>query len=285
MNAIAPASNQRIGWRQRLSRHAGARWGLRTLALLALLALAGLLLTPHGYDAVDWDAIEQAPSLTYLFGTDSVGRDLFARLMLATGISLALGLLATLVSVVIGISWGAVAGFAGGRVDAVMMRIVDVLYAMPFLFLVIVLMAVFGQSIWLIFVGVGAVEWLTLARIVRGQTLLLKNQPFAEAARACGAGPWRLLNRHIVPNLLGVVAVYTTLTVPQVILVESFLSFLGLGVQEPLTSLGVLVKEGVETLEVAPWLILFPSLWLALLLIALNLVGDGLRDALDPKDV
>jgi len=198
--------------------------------------------------------------------------------------SLALGLLATIVSVVIGISWGAVSGFAGGRVDAVMMRIVDVLYAMPFLFLVIVLMAVFGRSIWLIFIGVGAVEWLTLARIVRGQTLLLKNQPFAEAARACGAGPWRMLTRHIVPNLLGVVAVYATLTVPQVILVESFLSFLGLGVQEPLTSLGVLVKEGVETLETAPWLILFPSLWLAALLIALNLVGDGLRDALDPKD-
>ena len=284
MNDTVLLAGKRIGWRQRLLRHGGARWGLAVLLLLAVLAVATPLLSPHGYDAVDWDAIEQAPSATYLFGTDSVGRDLFSRLMLATGISLALGLLATVVSVVIGIGWGAVAGLAGGRVDALMMRFVDVLYAMPFLFFVIVLMAVFGRSIWLIFIGVGAVEWLTLARIVRGQTLLLKTQPFAEAARACGAGPWRLLSRHIVPNLLGLVAVHATLTIPQVILVESFLSFLGLGVQEPLTSLGVLVREGVETLETAPWLILFPSLWLAALLVSLNLVGDALRDVLDPKD-
>ncbi|MGK2286947.1 ABC transporter permease [Pedomonas sp. V897] len=284
MSGAAFSATGRIGWRQRLQRHRGARAGGAVLLLMAALAILGPLLSPHGADVVNWDAIEQAPSAAYLFGTDSVGRDLFGRLMLATGISLALGLLATVVSVVIGIGWGAVAGLAGGRVDALMMRIVDVLYAMPFLFFVIVLMAVFGRSLWLIFIGVGAVEWLTLARIVRGQTLLLKNQPFAEAARACGAGPLRLLTRHIVPNLLGLVAVYATLTVPQVILVESFLSFLGLGVQEPLTSLGVLVKEGVETLETAPWLILIPSLWLAALLLALNLVGDALRDAFDPKD-
>lgn len=278
------AAVTRPSLRRLLTRHGGARWGFILLVLLALLAVLGPLVSPHGFDAVDWNAIEQPPSFKYIFGTDSAGRDLFARLMLATSISLALGLLATLVSVVIGIAWGSVAGLAGGRVDALMMRIVDVLYALPFLFFVILLMVIFGRNIWLIFVGVGAVEWLTLARIVRGQTLRLKQQPFVEAARACGVGPWRLLTRHIVPNLLGIVAVYATLTVPQVILVESFLSFLGLGVQEPLTSLGVLVKEGVETIELAPWLLLFPAVWLAVLLVALNLVGDGLRDALDPKD-
>lgn len=282
MTALATTS--RLSPMARLRRHRAGMTGVILLGLLAILALTGPILSPHGLDAVDWAAFERPPSTRYIFGTDSAGRDLFVRLMLATGISLLLGLLASLVSVVIGILWGAIAGFAGGRIDAVMMRLVDILYAMPFMFLVILLMVVFGRSIWLIFIGVGAIEWLTLARIVRGQTMQLKAMPFVEAARACGASPFRIVARHIVPNLLGVVAIYATLTVPQVILVESFLSFLGLGVQEPLTSLGVLAKDGVDALETAPWLLLFPGCWLALLLIALNLLGDGLRDALDPRE-
>lgn len=270
--------------RRRFMQNKAARFGLCVLLTLLILAAVSPQVLPYSYDAVDWSALEQAPSWRHPLGTDSAGRDLLARLALATGLSLSLGLLATLVSVSLGIFWGAVAGFAGGRIDALMMRVVDILYALPFMFLVILLMVVFGRNIFLIFLGVGAVEWLTLARIVRGQTLHLKNQPFVEASRACGASPSRLVRRHIVPNLLGVVAVYATLTVPQVILVESFLSFLGLGVQEPLTSLGVLIKDGVDVLEIAPWLLMIPGFWLSVLLIAFNLVGDGLRDALDPKD-
>tara|TARA_A100001015_G_scaffold298804_1_gene382037 strand:- start:402 stop:1010 length:609 start_codon:yes stop_codon:yes gene_type:complete len=194
------------------------------------------------------------------------------------------GIVATLVSLLIGVSYGAISGFVGGKVDSIMMRIVDVLYAMPFLFFVILLMVFFGRSIFLIFVAIGAVNWLDIARIVRGQTLTIKGKEFVDAARAGGVSTLRIIFRHIVPNLMGIVVVYVALTVPQVILVESFLSFLGLGVQEPMTSWGALVNQGARQMESSPWILLFPALFLAVTLFCFNFIGDGLRDALDPKD-
>ncbi|HEY7905449.1 MAG TPA: ABC transporter permease subunit, partial [Wenzhouxiangella sp.] len=212
------------------------------------------------------------------------GRDLFVRTLIGGQISLLVGIISTLVSLLIGVTYGAVAGYFGGRVDNVMMRLVDAVYAMPFMFFVILLMVIFGRNIFLIFIAIGAINWLDMARIVRGQTLSLKNKDFVEAARASGAREAQIIRRHIIPNLLGVVIVYVTLTIPQVILVESFLSFLGLGVQEPLTSWGALVNEGAQELETAPWSLLFPATFLAMTLFAFNFLGDGLRDALDPKD-
>ena len=195
-----------------------------------------------------------------------------------------MGVVASVVSLLIGISYGAIAGYFGGRLDAIMMRFVDILYAMPFMFFVILLMVFFGRNILMIFLAIGAINWLDMARIVRGQTLSLKQREFVEAAQAQGVGALAILVRHIVPNLLGVVAIYITLTIPQVILVESFLSFLGLGVQEPMTSWGALVKEGSEEMETAPWMLLFPAFLLATTLFCFNFIGDGMRDALDPKD-
>jgi oligopeptide transport system permease protein len=258
-----------------------ARIAIFVLAGLTFFALLAPLLSPHAYDRMDWYAIKAAPSLTHPFGTDGSGRDLLVRCAIGARISLSLGLLATLVALVIGVLWGASAGLAGGRTDLLMMRVVDVLYALPFMFFVMLLMALLGRHLWLVFIGVGAVEWLTMARIVRGQTLSLKAREFIEAARAIGAGQVRLLMRHILPNLAGITLVYATLTVPQVIMVESFLSFLGLGVQEPLTSWGLLIKEGAQEIETAPWLLLFPGLMLTATLMALGLLGDALRDALD----
>jgi oligopeptide transport system permease protein len=198
--------------------------------------------------------------------------------------SLMIGVIATMVSLLIGITYGATAGYLGGRTDAIMMRIVDILYATPFMFFVILLMVFFGRNIYLIFIAIGAINWLDMARIVRGQTLSLKRKEFVEAAIACGVTTPRIILRHIVPNLLGIVVVYVTLTIPQVILVESFLSFLGLGVQEPDTSWGALVNEGAQDMEIAPWALLFPAGFLATTLFCFNFIGDGLRDALDPKD-
>ncbi len=220
----------------------------------------------------------------FLFGTDANGRDLLTRTLFGGRISLMIGLLATFVSLIIGVTYGATAGFIGGRVDSVMMRIVDVLYSIPFMFFVILLMVFFGRNIILMFVAVGAVEWLDMARIVRGQTLSIKRREFIEAAHACGVSTTAIIRRHIVPNTLGPVVVYMTLLVPKVILLESFLSFLGLGVQEPMTSWGVLISEGANNIVEAPWMLIFPATFLALTLFAFNFVGDGLRDALDPKD-
>lgn len=276
-------------WRDaagRLARNKAALAAAVLLALMVVTVVVGPWLSPHAFDTQDYGAIWQEPSVAdaHYFGTDSLGRDVFVRTLSGGRLSLAIGLVATLVSLAIGVTYGAVAGYIGGRVDSVMMRIVDILYAMPFLFFVILLMVFFGRHILLIFVAIGAINWLDMARIVRGQTLSLKQKEFVEAARMAGASSADVIRRHIVPNLLGVVAVYVTLTIPQVILFESFLSFLGLGVQEPATSWGSLVKDGADEMGRAPWLLVFPAIFLALTLFCFNFIGDGLRDALDPKD-
>ena len=224
------------------------------------------------------------PSWAHWFGTDDLGRDLFARVLHGGRISMLVGLVGTLVSLVVGVTWGAVAGYAGGKVDEFMMRAVDVLYSLPYLFLVILLLVLFERSLLMLFVALGLVQWLTMARIVRAQVLSLKAQPFVEAARALGARPAVILGRHIVPNTLGPVIVYATLTVPAVVLQEAFLSFLGLGVQPPDASWGTLVADGARVLALFPWLVAFPGLALSLTLLAFNFLGDGLRDALDPRD-
>jgi len=254
------------------------------LLLLTVAVIIGPMLLPWEYDVIDWEHIAEGPSASHWLGTDQIGRDLLVRLLEGGRISLMIGVVATLVSLVIGISWGAIAGYFGGKLDAVMMRIVDILYALPFMFFVILLMVFFGRNIFLMFVAIGAINWLDMARIVRGQTLSLKRKEFVEAAIVTGAGPFAIIRRHIVPNLLGVVAVYVTLTIPQVILAESFLSFLGLGVQEPQTSWGALVNDGAQVMETMPWLLIAPALTLAVTLFCFNFLGDGLRDALDPKE-
>lgn len=272
-------------WR-RLRRNRAALAASVVLGVMTLLVVFAPYLSPHAYDHTYWDKVSIAPTLTdwHIFGTDAVGRDLFVRTLYGGRISLMVGLAATLVSLLIGVAWGAVAGYLGGRVDNLMMRIVDILYAMPFIFFVILLMVMFGRNIMLIFVAIGAIRWLDMARIVRGQTLSLKQKEFVEAAQAAGVSTFAIIRRHIVPNLLGVVMVYVTLTIPQVILIESFLSFLGLGVQEPNTSWGALVNDGAREMEGAPWMLVFPAVFLAVTLFCFNFIGDGLRDALDPKD-
>ena len=269
-----------------LRRNRAAMAAIAIMLTVVLLVLFAPLLSPYSIDSTDWDRISISPSITseHWFGTDDVGRDLFVRTLYGGRISLLVGFAATLVSLVIGIAWGATAGYAGGKVDQFMMRVVDVLYAMPFMFFVILLMVFFGRNIFLIFIAVGAINWLDMARIVRGQTLSLKKKEFIEAARAGGVSSFNIVRRHIVPNLLGVVIVYVTLTIPQVILVESFLSFLGLGVQEPMTSWGALVNDGAQAMETAPWVLIFPATFLAVTLFCFNFIGDGLRDALDPRD-
>ncbi len=271
--------------RRRLLRNWGAVGGMIVLAILVPVAVIGPYVTPFAYDQINKGDVWAAP-LTggHLLGADSLGRDLLARLLMGLRVSLAIGLIATLVSLVIGVAWGAVAGFVGGVVDEVMMRIVDVLYSLPFIFFVILLMVTFGSNIILIFIAIGAVEWLTMSRIVRGQTLSLKHKEFVEAARAAGLTQGSIITKHIVPNLLGPVVVYVTLTIPAVILAESFLSFLGLGVQPPMASLGTLIAGGAQDMELAWWLLVFPSLTMVITLMSFNFIGDGLRDAIDPKD-
>jgi oligopeptide transport system permease protein len=271
--------------RRRLLRNKAAVGGMVVLAVLVVAALVGPYLTPYTYDAINKEHVWLGPLQNgHLIGTDSLGRDLLARLLMGLRVSLAIGLVATLVSLVIGVAWGAVAGFVGGRLDELMMRFVDVLYSLPFIFFVILLMVTFGSNIILIFIAIGAVEWLTMSRIVRGQTLTLKHKEFVEAARAAGLGQGAIIGRHIVPNLLGPVVVYVTLTIPAVILAESFLSFLGLGVQPPMASLGTLIANGAQDMELAPWLLIFPSVVMVVTLMCFNFIGDGLRDAIDPKD-
>jgi oligopeptide transport system permease protein len=284
----APALKGRSLWddaRRRLLRNRGAVTGMLVLGLLVAAAAVGPALTPWGYDQVNKTDVWFAPlQHGHLFGTDALGRDLLARLLMGLRVSLAIGLVATVVSLAIGVAWGSVAGFVGGRLDEVMMRFVDVLYSLPFIFFVILLMVTFGSNFILIFVAIGAVEWLTMSRIVRGQTLTLKHKEFVEAARAAGLGRGGIIARHIVPNLLGPVVVYVTLTIPAVILAESFLSFLGLGVQPPMASLGTLIASGASDMELAPWLLTFPSAVMVVTLMSFNFIGDGLRDAIDPQD-
>ena len=280
-------------WR-RLKRNRAAMAGLTTLALIALTAIFAPLLSSYRYDEINYDLVTCAPAWWpqaatciapgHIFGTDAVGRDLFVRVLYGARMSLAVGLAATLVSLLIGVVYGATAGYLGGRVDEVMMRLVDILYSLPFIFFVIILMVMFDRNLILLFFAIGAVEWLTMARIVRGQTISLKQKEFVEAARAAGVSSGGIVRRHIIPNAMGPVVVYVTLTVPGVILTESFLSFLGLGVQEPLTSWGVLISDGAAQMQTAPWTLVFPALFMAVTLFCFNFIGDGLRDALDPRD-
>jgi len=255
------------------------------LTSLVLVAIIGPLVSPHDYLQTDFGNILQAPSIAggHPFGTDDLGRDLFVRTLLGVQVTIVIALIASAVSLVIGVLYGAVAGFAGGRVDAIMMRFVDTLYALPFIFFVILLMVAFERNFFLIFVAIGAVNWLDMARIVRGQTLSLREREFVQAAQLTGVSFARIVLRHIAPNLIGVVVVYVTLTIPQAILVESFLSFLGLGIQEPQTSLGALIDAGVNQMEGASWVLLIPATLLALILLCFNFVGDALRDVFDSR--
>lgn len=283
-----PAPRGRSLWddaRRRLLRNRAAMAGLLVLAALVIAAVAGPALLAYRFDEINKQDVWLAPlARGHVLGSDALGRDLLARLLMGLRVSLAIGVMATSVSLVVGVAWGATAGYLGGTIDEVMMRIVDVLYSLPFIFFVILLMAAFGSHIVLMFIAIGAVEWLTMARIVRGQTQSLKSRPFVEAARAAGLTTGAVIRRHIVPNLLGPVVVYVTLTIPGVILAESFLSFLGLGVQPPMASLGALIATGASDMELAPWLLLFPALAMIAALMAFNFLGDGLRDALDPKE-
>lgn len=256
------------------------------LTMIIALCIIGPELISWNYDDVDWDNMGTAPSWStgHLFGTDANGRDLLVRTLQGGQVSLMVGLLATIVSMMIGVIYGAIAGYLGGHIDSLMMRFVDILYALPFMFFVILLTVYFGRSLWLIFIAIGAVEWLTMARIVRGQTLSIKQRSYIEAAKLSGASTLIIITKYIIPNLLGPVIIYATLMVPQVILFESFLSFLGLGVQEPMTSWGVLISEGAAEMESSPWMLIYPAMFLSLTLFSLNFIGDGLRDALDPKD-
>jgi oligopeptide transport system permease protein len=255
------------------------------LIFILLLAIVGPWLSPHDYLSTNFDLTLKAPGLLdgHWFGTDDLGRDQFVRTMLGIRITLLVAVVASFVSLVIGVTYGAVAGYVGGRVDAVMMRFVDTLYSLPFIFFVILLMVAFERNFLLIFVAIGAVNWLDMARIVRGQTLSLREREFVDAARLTGVSTARIIFRHIAPNLLGIVIVYVTLTIPQAILVESFLSYLGLGVQEPQTSLGALVETGVNQMEGASWMLLIPAALLATILMSFNFLGDALRDFFDAR--
>lgn len=272
--------------RRRLFANRAAVVSMVILGIITAMAVFADFLSPHTHFDIDYDRIAIAPTFeqAHWFGTDANGRDLFIRTLYGARVSLAVGVVATFVSLVIGVLYGAAAGYFGGRIDGVMMRFVDVLYSLPFIFFVIILMVVFNRNFILMFVAIGAVEWLTMARIVRGQTLSIRRKEFIEAANAAGVSTFSIIRNHIIPNVVGPVIVYVTLTIPAVILAESFLSFLGLGVQEPLTSWGVLIADGANEMETKPWMLIFPATFMAVTLFCFNFIGDGLRDALDPKD-
>jgi oligopeptide transport system permease protein len=277
-----PASLWRDAWR-RLSMNRAAVVGGALICCMVFLSIITPWIAPYSYEDQDLSLGAAGPSHQHWLGTDRLGRDLLTRLLYGGRISLLVGFLATAVSLLIGVTYGAVAGYSGGRVDMVMMRAVDTLYAFPFTILVILLMVLFGRSLVLLFLAIGAVQWLTMARIVRAEVMSVRKREFVEAAVVLGYSRSRILFRHILPNVLGPVVIYATLTVPSVMLMEAFLSFLGLGVQAPMSSWGLLIKEGVETMEEFPWLLIFPSVVLSLTLFSLNFLGDGLRDALDPR--
>jgi oligopeptide transport system permease protein len=268
---------------RRLIQNKAAMIGGIVLVVLILCAIFAPLIAPYSYSYQDLNLGASKQSWDHLLGTDVMGRDLLSRILYGARISLMVGFVATSVALVIGVSWGIVAGYFGGRIDSVMMRIVDVLYGLPFIIFIILLMVIFGRNLWLLFGAIGAVEWLTMARIVRGQVIGLKNQEFVLAAQAMGVSNFMMFRKHLFPNILGPIAVYATLTIPQVMLLESFLSFLGLGIQPPMSSWGTLIKDGVESMEEYSWLLIYPGLTFTITLFALNFFGDGLRDALDPK--
>ena len=285
----APAPAGRSPWadaRARFLRNRAAVISTALLALITVLCVAGPWLLPHGYEDTDFNLMGIGPTWTnwHLFGTDDLGRDLLVRTLVGGRISLIVGLLATLLSVTLGVVWGATAGYLGGTVDSVMMRIVDMLYAVPYLLIAILMVTIFGRDFYLVVLAISAFSWMDMARVVRGQTLSIRSREYIEAARAIGVPTWRLIGRHVVPNLLGIVVIYTSITVPGVILTESVLSFLGLGVQEPMTSWGVLIHDGAKVMAETPWMMLFPGAALSLTLYCANFIGEGLRDALDPKD-
>lgn len=267
----------------RLKKNKLAVFGLTILCILLVISVAAPWITPYSYEEQDLELGAASPSWSHWLGTDMLGRDLFTRLIYGGRVSLAIGLCATAVSLLIGVLYGATSGYAGKGTDTVMMRVVDIVYALPYTIFVILLMVLFGRNFILLFAAIGAVEWLTMARIVRGQVLAIKHQDYIEAARALGLSPLKILLRHIIPNVLGPIIVYVTLTIPNVMLLEAFLSFLGLGVQPPMSSWGILIKEGADSMEEYPWLLIFPGIALSTTLFALNFLGDGLRDALDPK--
>ena len=268
---------------RRLIQNRAAMIGGITILLLIVFAIFAPWIAPYSYSYQNLDIGASPPSAEHLLGTDVLGRDLLSRLLYGARISLLVGFVATGVALVIGVSWGIIAGYSGGRVDSVMMRIVDGLYGLPFIIFIILLMVIFGRNIWLLFAAIGAVEWLTMARIVRAQVIGLKNQEFVQAAQVMGVSNFSMFRRHILPNILGPIAVYATLTIPQVMLLEAFLSFLGLGIQPPMSSWGTLIRYGVESMEEHYWLLIYPGLTFTITLFALNFFGDGLRDALDPK--
>lgn len=267
----------------RLQQNRLALLGMGVLVFMIVIALITPWIAPYSYEEQDLVLGAAPPSMQHWLGTDVLGRDMLTRVMYGGRVSLMVGFIATGVALLIGVVYGAVAGYSGGRVDAAMMRLVDILYALPFMIFIILLMVLFGRNMLLLFLAIGAVEWLTMARIVRGQVLSLRRQEFVEAAISIGLSPWTIIRRHIIPNTLGPVIVYTTLTIPSVMLLEAFLSFLGLGIQPPQSSWGLLISYGVETMEEYPWLLIYPGLTLSIALFALNFLGDGLRDALDPK--
>ena len=271
---------------KRLIKNKASLSGLIILSVITLLSIFGPYFLKFDFYETDWNSIYLPPNFEsgHYFGTDGNGRDLLVRILYGGRLSLTIGIIATLVSVLIGVTYGTISGFFGGKLDITMMRIVEILYAMPYLIFVIILMVIFGRNIYLLFLAIGAVEWLTMARIVRGQTISIKEKEFIEASRSLGQSSVFIIIKHIIPNLAGTIIVYITLMVPSVIILESFLSFLGLGVQEPLTSWGVLISEGSRDMETAWWLLIFPGLFMVLTLASLNFIGDGLRDALDPKD-
>jgi oligopeptide transport system permease protein len=267
----------------RLKKNRAAVTGGVVLTMMVVLAILTPWIAPYGYEAQNLDLGATSPSAAHWLGTDIFGRDLLTQILYGGRISLAVGFIATAVALVIGVTWGAVAGYVGGRIDSVMMRFVDILYALPFMIFIILLMVVFGRNILLLFLAIGAVEWLTMARIMRTQVQSLRQQEFVEAAVSLGLPPSAIIFKHIIPNALGPIIVYTTLTIPSVMLLEAFLSFLGLGIQPPQTSWGLLISYGAETMEEYPWLLIFPGLALTITLFSLNFLGDGLRDALDVR--
>jgi oligopeptide transport system permease protein len=267
----------------RLKKNRLAVFGGVVLAVLAIACVAGPWFSPYDYNDQDLANAFAPPGAAHWMGTDQLGRDLLVRILYGGRISLGVGLCATIVALSIGVVYGAIAGYAGGKADAAMMRLVDILYALPFTIFVILLMVIFGRNIVLLFAAIGAVEWLTMARIVRGQVMTLKKMEFIEAARSLGYSDSRIIFRHLLPNILGPVIVYSTLTIPAVMLLEAFLSFLGLGVQPPMSSWGTLIKDGAEKMEEYWWLLVFPGTLFSLTLFSLNFLGDGLRDALDVR--